>query len=90
MAELVVTPEPTPNPKAYKFTTNVELNTGPARTFYDTAEADGDALASELFAIPGVVGVMILNDFCTINQDGSADWSEMIPRIEAILRKALA
>jgi len=81
---------PTPNPNAMKFTTNVKLTSGAARTFYNAAAAATDPLARRLFELPGITGVMLLNDFCSVNQDGGQDWSELIPQVETVLREALA
>jgi hypothetical protein len=88
--KLTITANPTPNPNSIKFTTNVMLNEGAARTFYNTAAAAADSLASRLFALPGVTGVMILRDFCTVNQDGRQNWDELTPKIENVLREVLA
>lgn len=88
MAEFVVSAEATPNPNAVKFVTNRRLTEGVARSYYDAQAAAGDAVAARLFALPGVTGVMLLNDFCSVNQDGSVDWDVLKPRIEAVLREA--
>ncbi|HEY3242322.1 MAG TPA: NifU N-terminal domain-containing protein [Phycisphaerae bacterium] len=85
MATITITPEPTPNPRAMKFTTNVILNEGAGRSYYSAAAAAGDPIASRIFALEGVTGVLIVGDFCTVNQDGSRNWSELIPRVEQIL-----
>ena len=85
VSELTITPQPTPNPNAYKFVTNRPLCDGPARTFYSAEAAAADPLAAALFALPGVTGVMILNNFCSVNQDGSQEWADLIPKVQAIL-----
>ena len=88
MDEMTVTAEPTPNPNAYKFSTNRQLNPDPTRSYTRAGLARDDPVATKLFTLPGVVGVMILNDFCSVNQDGSVPWEELIPQVEGVLREA--
>ena len=87
MGELIVTPERTPNPNAIKFSTNRRLNPDQARSFYSAEAARDDPLASRLFELSGVTGVMVLGDFCSVNKNEAADWDELIPRIEAVLKE---
>ncbi len=88
MSNLVITPHPTPNPNSIKFVANRRLHDGPTKTFYSAAAAAADPLARRLFELPGVTGVMILNDFCSVNQDGSQPWGELAPKVMAILQDA--
>ena len=88
MSELVIIREPTPNPDAMKFTANRPLNEGPTKTFYDGEAAQADPVAAGLFALGGVTGVMLLADFCSVNKTGQADWAELAPKIESVLREA--
>lgn len=81
--------ESTPNPHARKFTVNRKLTDGRPRSYRSAQAAAGDALAGALFAIPKVVGVLIVNDFCTVNKAPSGRWKILVPRIEAVLRKQL-
>ncbi len=88
MSDLLITPHPTPNPNSVKFIANRVINEGPTKTFYSAAAAETDPVARRLFALPGVTGVMILNNFCSVNQDGSQDWDDLAPKILAILMEA--
>lgn len=85
MNEMRFTPQPTPNPNSYKFVASRALQQGPTLSFYSPQAAAAHPLAAELFAVAGVTGVMILNDFCSVNQDGSRSWTDLIPEIQAIL-----
>ncbi len=85
MSHLVIKAERTPNPNAIKFCATRRLNSGPARNFHSAGAAQDDPVASRLFVLRGVVGVMFLDDFCCVSQDGTADWDELIPKIEAVL-----
>lgn len=88
MGDLLITPYPTPNPNSVKFMANRQLHGGPTKTFYNAAAAASDPVAQRLFALPGVTGVMILNDFCSVNQDGSQNWDDLAPQVLAILMEA--
>lgn len=85
MSDLIITPQPTPNPNSVKFVASRSLTGGPTKTFYNAAAAATDPAASRLFAIPGVTGVMLLDNFCSVNQDGSHRWEDLAPRIIAVL-----
>ena len=89
MGDIRFTPQPTPNPNAYKFVASQTIHDGPAKTFYSHEAAKSDQLAARLFELSGVTGVMILNDFCSVNQDGSQEWPLLAPKIEAILSETL-
>jgi len=65
--------EETPNPNALKCVCDETLATAP-RSYRTLESAAGDALASALFAIPGIVGVFVCQDFVTVNKAPDADW----------------
>lgn len=88
MDRFAVTPQPTPNPNAMKFTANRPINPGPTRTYYNAGAAEADPVAKRLFALGGVTGVMLVRDFCSVNQDGTRDWDELAPAVIAILSEA--
>jgi hypothetical protein len=68
-----------------KFTANRVLREGPASAYYDPTSAGEDPAARRILGLGGVTGVMLLNDFCTVNQDGSRDWNELAPQVVEIL-----
>jgi NFU1 iron-sulfur cluster scaffold homolog, mitochondrial len=82
---LTFVPQPTPNPNAYRFVAGRTIQPGGPRSYLNAEQAGDNEAARELFRIPGVVGVMILGDFCTVSQDGSQAWSELIPKIQTVL-----
>ena len=81
-----ITPQSTPNPNAMKFTLDQALTTGSSRTFASEAEAAADPLAQKIFALGGIRQVFFLNNFITVNRDGTTEWSELTPKIEAAIR----
>ena len=80
------TVQPTPNPNSLKFTTTgrpfIEQGMG---AFASAAEADGDALGAPLFAVAGVMNVLVLPPFVTVTKRPEADWNSVLPRVEKIL-----
>lgn len=88
--DVTITDGDTPNPHAWKFTADRVINPGPTRSFYNADAARGDPLASALFALPSVVGVMIVNDFVTVNKAPAGRWKSLRPKVVAVMRDALA
>ena len=90
MSEIVFTLEPTPNPNAYKFVADRTLRQGPPFSCQSPAAARDEPVAAALFAVPGIVGVMILDNFLTVSQDGSRDWADLTPQIQAVLGRVFS
>ncbi len=80
------TVQPTPNPNSLKFTTSgrafIEKGMG---AFASAAEAEGDPLGAALFALPGVLNVLILPPFVTVTKQPETDWNALLPKVERIL-----
>lgn len=78
--------QPTPNPNSLKFAATgrpfIESGMG---AFSSPAEAEGDPLGEPLFALPGVLNVLVLPAFVTVTKQPDADWNALIPEIERIL-----
>ena len=80
--------EPTPNPNAMKFILKEPLTWGISRSYESAGEANGDKLASALFAIEHVTSVFYVDHWITVTQDGSADWQELMRKLAAPIREA--
>ena len=79
--------EYTPNPDAMKFTPDARLTAGPSFSFVrETFEEGASALASRLFALPGVNRVYIAAEFVTVTRMAEGpSWAELrYPAITAI------
>lgn len=85
-----ISDEDTPNPNAWKFTADRVINPGPTRAFYSADAAADDPLASSLFAIKHVAGVMVVNDFVTVNKAPVGRWPTLRPKVKAVLAEYLA
>jgi NFU1 iron-sulfur cluster scaffold homolog, mitochondrial len=82
--------EETPNPNARKFVLHEPLSWGIPHSFENAGQAEGDALASSLFAIAHVTNVFYVDRWLTVTQDGGADWKQLAREIAVPLRAAPA
>jgi len=76
--------QPTPNPNAAKFVLDRQIAEQPT-SFFNAAAAANHPLAAKLFAIPGVVSVLLLGDFVTVNKTPDAKWDKITTRVEEVL-----
>ena len=82
--------QPTPNPNAGKFTVDRAVVEGTAsKSFYGAAEAQGDPLASALFALNGVSSVFMVDDFITVTKTPDVDWSGLVPAVTAAIEQSM-
>lgn len=82
--------EATPNPNAYRFTLKERITSGIPRSFSNIDGAKNDKLASQLFAIAGVVNVYYVDSWITVTQDGSRTWPELLKELAIPIREAEA
>lgn len=80
--------ERTPNPDAMRFVLDEPLTNGVTRSFENASEAEGDELASALFAIENVINVYYVDKYITVTQDGQAVWSELLRKLAPPIREA--
>jgi len=73
--DVYVSLEFTPNPNTLKYSVNRELLSKGAANFVKKEDAEQKSpLAAKLFAIPGIIGVMIGKNFVTITKAEDGDW----------------
>ena len=77
----------TPNPNALKMILNHPVSESPT-SFLDAGSAEGHPLAKQLFAIPGVSGLLFLGDFITINKSSEAKWPDITGKVRKVLAEA--
>ena len=90
MAELQITVQSTPNPNAAKFTLDRELPDGGGRSYFDAEAARGDRLAERLFEVDGVRALLLVDNFITVTKADDEEWSELVERIERVIRMELS
>jgi hypothetical protein len=87
MAEGVqVIAEPTPNPNSFKFSLDRVVIDRGSQSFRSPREAEQSPLAKRLFAVPGVQGLFLLNNFITVTREPDQDWDAIVPQVEAAIR----
>jgi hypothetical protein len=77
--------ESTPNPNALKCMLDRRVSEE-RRSYSDASAAAADPIAARLFAVEGVVGVMLLGDWLTVLKAPDAPWRA----IRAGVTRALA
>jgi hypothetical protein len=76
-----VTPEPTPNPNAVKFTLDRPAVEGRSQTFRAGSDPAGSPLGARLFALDGVTNVFMVSNFISVTKLDEADWNELVPLV---------
>lgn len=79
-----VTPEPSPNPNAMKFTVGQPVG-GPAT--YSRGDQPDDQYLAELLSVDGVISIFLTADFVTISKTADGSWDEIVPEATAILEQ---
>jgi Fe-S cluster biogenesis protein NfuA len=77
--------ETTPNPATLKFLPGQEVMYAGTRDFRDEVDAEASPLASALFDLGDVTGVLFGRDFVAVTAGQGADWSALKPQVVAIL-----
>jgi Fe-S cluster biogenesis protein NfuA len=76
----------TPNPSTLKYVVDRQLlPRGAVNLTSPEAAAQKSPLASKLFALPGVTGVMIGPTFVTITKGGEGEWDDLNDRVMSTL-----
>jgi hypothetical protein len=83
----VIDVQATPNPNALKFILSAEI-APQTLSFFNAGQAESHPIARRLFAINGVVSVLLLGDFVTVNKRPDARWPAIRRNVEAVLRSA--
>ena len=81
-----VTPEPTPNPNALKFTLDRPSTDRRSETFRDGSDPAESPLGARLFALDGVTNVFMAANFVSITKEDAADWDDLVPEVIDALR----
>ena len=80
-----VSPEPSPNPNAIKFTLDRPSTDGGAQTFREGSDPAASPLGARIFALGEVTNVFATANFVSVTKTDGADWSDLGPRVvEAI------
>ena len=83
-----VTPEPTPNPNATRFSLGEDVLGAASRSFADREAAAGTPWAEKLFEISGVVSLFAVKDFVTVTKEPHTGWEAIVPHVVETLETA--
>ena len=73
--------ESTPNPATLKFLPGQSVLGVGTADFPSEDAAEGSPLAKRVFAVNGVTGVFLGNDFVTVTKDAATEWDHVKPSI---------
>jgi Fe-S cluster biogenesis protein NfuA len=71
-----------------RFVLGESLTNGVTKSYEKASDAEGDELASALFAIDHVINVYYVDKYVTVTQDGDAVWSELLRQLAPPIREA--
>ena len=78
--------QPTPNPNAFKFLTDLPLaRAGQTLSYARPEDARQDALAQAMFAIPGIETLFFCENFATVSMTAQADWRMVAEQVTRLL-----
>jgi Scaffold protein Nfu/NifU N terminal len=79
--------QPTPNPNAVKLILDRVIADCPI-SFLNPESGKEHPIASRLFAINGVTGLLLLGDFVTVTKTPEARWADITKKVEQALAAA--
>lgn len=77
--------ETTPNPSTLKFLPQQQVMPAGTREFTDPDAAEASPLASALFSLGDVTGVLLGGDFVAVTAAPGTDWSVLKPQVVTML-----
>lgn len=86
MADLQIRVQQTPNPNSLLYHVDRTVTEERMLQYNSAAEAEGDPLASTLFAVEGVASVFFMPNSITVSKRPDTDWSDVGPPAEEAIR----
>jgi hypothetical protein len=63
---------------------------GASVSYFDPDTARDDPLARKLFQVDGVDSLLIAEDFVTVTKSPTAEWDDLVPKIETVIKEVLS
>jgi hypothetical protein len=76
-----VSPHPTPNPNALKFTLDRPATDKRSETFREGSDPADSPLGASIFALGGVTNVFLTADFVSVTKDDATSWDALLPKV---------
>jgi Fe-S cluster biogenesis protein NfuA len=90
-SEIMIRPEPTPNPASIRFVVDATILESGTADFQDAASAeDKSPLVNALFALEGVTGVFLGPNFITITAPDVIEWDKLGELVIGVIRDHLS
>ena len=83
---ITISAEITPNPNTLKFKVNKQLVENGAYDFPAKEVSEPSVLATELFEIDGVSGVLISKDFVSVSKRVNIDWTDLVEPVTQTIK----
>jgi Scaffold protein Nfu/NifU N terminal len=84
---VLISPRPTPNPNALKFTLDRPATTGRAETFREGSDPAESPLGARIFALGRVTNVFMTADFVSVTVDDPALWDALMPKVIELIEE---
>jgi hypothetical protein len=81
-----VTPEPTPNPNALKFTLDRPSTDKRTETFRAGSDPAESPLGARIFALDGVTNVFMTGNFVSVTKEDGVSWDALGPEVVEAIR----
>lgn len=76
-----VSPQPTPNPNAIKFTLDRPATDKHSETFRQGSDPGDSPLGAGIFGLGGVTNVFLTADFVSVTKDDATSWDKLLPSV---------
>ena len=80
-----VTPKPTPNPNALKFTLDRPATDRRSETFREGSDPDDSPLGAKIFGLGRVTNVFLTANFVSVTIDDPAAWDVLMPEVVSLI-----
>ncbi len=74
-----VSPQPTPNPNALKFTLDRPATDKRSETYREGSAPTDSPLGARIFDLGGVTNVFLTADFVSVTKDDATSWDTLLP-----------
>lgn len=86
MATLTITTQSSDQPDVLRFKASKLLSANKAVGFYNSEDVGDNDVVRSMFDVPGVSGVMLVNQLCIVRKTSDANWDVITPEIEKIIQ----
>ncbi|KGX87762.1 NifU N-terminal domain-containing protein [Pontibacillus litoralis] len=82
---MTIQAQPTPNPNAYKFTSDRIIFGGDGSISVMAGQTSEHSIMNDIMAIEGVDNVFGYQNFITVNKKADADWETLAGDVQSVI-----